>query len=835
MALNDTHKHSTRCGGFRFRGQLGLEERTLAELAAAEGVEERFAEYLWSVFNSDVQSFPTSEIISAWKELPAPASDDIEFQKNVRKKCQELFQKLDDWHSRLGINSDNKEDAPVIRTETFTLSPTQAFDMNINWPEGTQTAHIQLLVESANGDENTNPGVIWHKPTLSFNTPDAPAKPAELLRRVLSQEDLDRLGFGTHPHGGTIGPDDFVTLANEPRTFRLQIPEGARSARLSLTAELDDTFGEDSIVRCSITQREETDQGKSLSALLANSERPGFDRWRAGVLEFAKLLPPISHREPAPSDRDPIPPPFDGSYNNPERNHFHVRIKYHRDDQFLVDNILDNKTREELDHAWSDLLGSFEYHDAWLQFVSDKFGLDLNGRRVATLDPAWIENLPQEPREYVQNLHREYKVIQKSFRSAEVGHVEDMLEFASRAWRRQLKDEEKVRLRSFYDESRTDSALQHDAAIRVLLTRILLAPDFLYRAERSSESDDEVPLSDWELVSRLSYFLWSSLPDTELRNIAASGELTDPDVLVAQTRRMLSDNKSRRFATEFFGQWFGFYRFNNYSGIDPQRFPEFTETLKSAMYDEAILFFDHIVREDRPVQEILSADYSFLNQDLAEHYGVDIDVALSDRFERVERANHFDRGGVLSLGAVLTLTSAPLRTSPVKRGDWVLRRVLGTPVPPPPPDVGSISSDDQPGDGLSVRERLEAHRREESCANCHSRIDPLGFALEQFDPIGRLRREYRNGTEIDTSGILRDGTEIDDFAALNEYVVSQRDLFYENLCTKLLGYALGRSVMIGDTFLIEEMMADLKSGAGMSKLVERIVNSRQFRYCGTRD
>src|SRR5262249_52698534 len=200
--------------------------------------------------------------------------------------------------------------------------------------------------------------------------------------------------------------------------------------------------------------------------------------------------------------------------------------------------------------------------------------------------------------------------------------------------------------------------------------------------------------------------------------------------------------KARRLATEFFGQWLGFYHFDESKGVDTTRFPEFTQEVKEAMYDEAVTFFEHIVRKDRPVRDVLSANYTFVNKPLAKFYGFTREVKSTDKVELVEGADAFHRGGVLRLGAVLTATSAPLRTSPVKRGDWILRRIVGTPVPPPPADAGSIPADDKLFGGLSLREKLEAHKRNATCANCHLRIDPLGFSLEHYDSTGRWREKY---------------------------------------------------------------------------------------------
>src|SRR5262249_7124237 len=257
---------------------------------------------------------------------------------------------------------------------------------------------------------------------------------------------------------------------------------------------------------------------------------------------------------------------------------------------------------------------------------------------------------------------------------------------------------EKAQLQSFYEQLLSGAKLDHSQAIRALLVRILVAPEFLYRAERATQQAATIELSDWELAGRLSFLIWSSLPDEELRRAASAGDLHDPQQLARQARRMLHDAKARRFATEFFGQWLGFYQFDRYRGVDPERFPEFNDRLRSALYDEAISFFEHIFRADRPANEGLFANYTFLNADLAQHYAIDA-TGLSDTPSLVNNVASSHRGGLMGLGAVLTVTSAPLRTSPVKRGDWILRRVLDTRVPPPPANAGSIAADDSPADG----------------------------------------------------------------------------------------------------------------------------------------
>ena len=292
---------------------------------------------------------------------------------------------------------------------------------------------------------------------------------------------------------------------------------------------------------------------------------------------------------------------------------------------------------------------------------------------------------------------------------------------------------------------------------------------------------------------------------------------------------MLADAKARRLATEFFGQWLGFYHFDQYKGVDTSRFPEFTDDVKEAMYDESVSFFEHLIRKNRPVSELLFADYTFLNQDLAKFYGVKKEIKAKDQVELVENATAFNRGGLLRLGAILTTTSAPLRTSPVKRGDWILRRILGTPVPPPPADAGSLPADDKLFGGLTLKAKLEQHKRNATCANCHTRIDPLGFSLEHFDSTGRWRDKYADGNAIEDSAALADKTEIAGVDGLLKYLRAKEPQVRKTLSYKLVGYAIGRTVLASDQLLVERMV-NAGSDATFAQLAMEIATSKQFRH-----
>jgi hypothetical protein len=816
---------------FRFRDRLRLGSIGLHEIAQREGASVRLCEHVWDTLNRADAPFPLSVIIDGWRSLPPP--EEIT-KAEVRDRCDELGQSLRAWQRTLAAAAGDEEEAAVLTAGEVRVAARHTLTADLSWPKGAKLAGFELSVARASKDAADHAIVVWRNPRVRFRRADLRRDRPRALAPLLTPETVAHLELGKHPRGGKVGAGDFAMVGESKVPVTISIPDGMISAQLIVDVALDTQAGGKGIVRCRIAdgeiEGETAAEVGDTSTLLADPADPHVAAWRAGVEQFARLLPEVSNREPAPSDRDPIPAPFNNAYNKPERNHFHTAIKYHRDDAFFVEHIAGDETRRRLDQAWADLLTAFDYHDANLKFVSKKFGLGLEAKTIAELDRNAIDRLPAEPRAFVSRLKDEYEAMQAALRNAEPGHVDDALRFTEMAWRRPVANVEAARLRAFYARLRRESRLDHDQAVRALLARVLVAPAFLYRAEAPIDGQTEiVPLSDWQLASRLSYFLWSSIPDEPLRDAAAAGRLREPAELERQARRMLRDPKARRLATEFFGQWLGFYRFDQFQGIDAGRFPEFTDKLRAALYEEAITFFEHMVREDRPVDELLFATYTFLNRPLAEHYGVRSVTTLGDRFVKVKNLAGQHRGGLLGLGAVLAATSAPRRTSAVKRGDWVLRRIVGTPVPPPPANVGSIPADEVLTDGLTVRQRLEAHRKDTSCANCHSRIDPLGFALEPYDPLGRWRNAYGDGKPIDSSGTLHDGSIVSGPEGLKDYLRRESPNFHRTISVKLLGYALGRAEMISDRPLIERMMDELTREGRIGNLVVRVVLSEQFR------
>lgn len=821
---------------YHHRNHFGLSEATLGHIAADESLNPRFAQHIWTVLQRQNTSFPLSEIVTAWRELPAPSSTDLlaTSERQAHDECSRIASLLRNWQGRLAGNTGDDEEAALLTTESIRLEPAGSFRAVIDWQDGDAFATVHLITASATGEDDKNAMVIWRRPTIQFRREDRRRLRPVPLATLIRPQSHESVTFGPNELVRHADESDLVVGGNTNVQIDFHVPQGAIGARLSVQAELQTDLAPNAIVRCTI--RDGFDEGDTaadtgeVSTILGQSDGAAFNAWAAGVVDFASALPDVSHREPTPSDRDPIPAPFDNSYNNPERNDFHYSIKYHRDDDFLVKHLLDDATRVQLDHAWHDLLSSFDYHDTFLKFVAVKSGHDLGEQTIANLQPDWIAHLPDDYRSIALRLVNNYFETRAAVRTAEPGQVADALRFAHVAWRRPLSSKEQGRLHAFYDEMRESAELGHDDAIRALVTRILVSPEFLYRIERP-KSDGIKKLSQWELASRLSYFFWSSVPDEELLEIAARGGLDSRNELERQTRRMLRDPKARRFATEFFGQWFGFYRFDKFGGIDATRFPQFNDELKSSMYDEAISFFEHIVRHDRSVNDVLFAEYSYWNHDLGRHYGLSTDKLekLTNKTQLVSNLRSVHRGGLLSLGVVHATTSAPLRTSAVKRGDWILRRVLGTPVPPPPADVGSIPADEVASDGKTVRERLIAHRQDSACMNCHTRMDPLGFAMENFDPVGRWRERYRDGQLINATGTLANGAAIEGFDGLQAYLRDQLPKFHRTFCSKLLGYALGRREILTDRQLIATMMDDLKNDASISQIATRIVTSTQFR------
>ncbi len=401
---------------------------------------------------------------------------------------------------------------------------------------------------------------------------------------------------------------------------------------------------------------------------------------------------------------------------------------------------------------------------------------------------------------------------------------------AQRAYRRPVTDGEVAALMRFVDLSAADGESAEDG-IQLVIQAILVSPQFLFHIERDpdpTDPEDVHHVSQFELASRLSYFLWSSMPDEELYGLAEAGRLYEAGVLDAQVDRMLADPRSAALADNFAGQWL---ETRNLDVVkpDPDKFPEWSGALREAMKTETRMFFEYVLRENRPVSEFLDADYTFLNDTLAKHYGIEgVNGGEFRRVELVDGNGLAQRGGVLSQAGVLTVSSYATRTSPVIRGKYVLNNIFGTPPPPPPPDVPALD-EAAIGATMSMREQLELHRQNAVCASCHGRMDPLGFGLENYDAVGKWR-EMDGNFPVDASGKLPNGNTFSTPSQMRELLISQLPEFSRNLTRKMMTYALGRGMEAADDRTVDELRQALEDdGYHFQTLIHKIVNSLPFQ------
>lgn len=539
---------------------------------------------------------------------------------------------------------------------------------------------------------------------------------------------------------------------------------------------------------------------------------------------------------------------------------FHSMMGYYRDDQPLCDLILTPEQKQELDRLWDELdyitqapkrqfIGFLWFErtdsrymtDPVFDFARAEYNDATEETKIKRLAKVYLEKAENNGaptvalsavEDYFERMNDRIRWLEYTEEQSTEKHLSDLMKFAARAYRRPLTVAEKTDLRDFYHSLRTEAKLSHDEALRETLTSVLVSPHFFYRYQQFSDSDTDqsVPLTNAELASRLSFFLWSSIPDANLRSSATQGKLSQPDEIVKQARRLIADDKIRRLAVEFGANWLDFRRFQSHNAVDRNRFPEFDNDLREAMFQEPIRFLTDLFQSDRPLSTLLYANHTFANQVLANHYNFPFPAENPDQWLRVDNAVEFGRGGILPMSVFLTQNAPGLRTSPVKRGYWVARRVLGEAIPPPPPDVPDIPSDETKMGDLTMPQILAKHREHPNCAACHERFDSLGLVFENYGPVGERRKTDLAGRPVSIAAQFPDESRGEGLSGLKSYIEREReDGFYRNFCEKLLSYALGRSLLLSDLPLIERMLANAaQSDYAFSTIVETIVTSEQF-------
>lgn len=686
-----------------------------------------------------------------------------------------------------------------------------------------------------------SPDVALHRQLTSLAGPlfasalhAAAAEPSEPSGdRKQSHFGLDPSLFGKHPNGSAIEPASLCVRAPSVLEVRLPAelvagaefvtagtihPESAALASVQfqlLTTKPDGATG------LQVSQAKETTESVpwtsnsrrlSYETPIIAMEGPARQRMQAAFDDFRQIFPPaLCYTKIVPVDE------------------VVTLTLYYREDDALCRLMLNDDEVAHLNRLWDemhfvsqDALAQVDAYEQLLQFATQD------------ADPKVFEPMRE-------GIYARAAAFKEQLAEAQPRHVQGVLDLAQRAYRRPLSESESADLKSLHGSLR-DQGLAHDESIRLMLARVLVAPAFLYRTETGDFSHPSAkpmanagtsfvarPVSDYELATRLSYFLWSSLPDQELLDDASQGTLRNQDVLLAQSKRMAKDARIRRLATEFACQWLHIYDFAAHDEKSETTFPEFA-SLRGLMYEEAIQSFTDLFQRDGSVLEILDSDHAFLNEELATHYAIP-GVKGSD-WRRVDGVGQYGRGGILGMAAMLSKQSGASRTSPILRGNWLCEVLLGEKLPKPPKDVPVLP--DVVPVGLTERQLIEKHSSVQSCAKCHEKMDPFGFALEGFDAIGRNRIPtvaVANAPAIDVTAVLKDGTKFEGVDGLRNYLLTERrDDFLRQFCKKLLGYALGRGVILSDEPLLEEMQQRLKANDyRVSAAIQAIVLSDQFR------
>lgn len=610
--------------------------------------------------------------------------------------------------------------------------------------------------------------------------------------------------FGTHPDGAVV--EEASMCIKGPHVTEIRLPaELVSGAEFVTSAVLHPVTAREGAVQVSVVQGPASVARPLPSApILVHSGSDAAKKIEQSFEEFRALFPPtLCYTQIVPVDEV-------------------VTLNlFYREDDHLKRLMLTDSQSAHLDQLWDELLYVSREPTELVTAITQLY-------QFATQDRS---DLLKAISDYQVIVNERARIFQERLHSDEPAQLDSMISWASHAFRRPLTNAENEQLRALYRKLREEQ-IEHEEALRLLLARMLVSPEFLYHLEKPAPGTAATPVNDYELASRLSYFLWSTMPDERLLKLASEGQLSDPDVLAAEARRMLAAPQVRRLATEFGTHWLHVHGVDQLDEKSERHFPTFLG-LREAMHEESLLVLTDLFQNNRSLLSLIDGDATFLNSALANHYG--IPGVEGEHWRRVEGVRKYSRGSILSLASSLSKQSGASRTSPILRGTWISEAVLGEVLPKPPKNVPPLA--EAVTAGLTERQMTQLHSSEPSCAKCHVRIDPLGYALEGFDAIGRQRTHDASGLPIDSKSVLFDGTQVSGLDDLKNYVGKTRRLEYTRQFTKkLLGYALGRAVLLSDEPLLSQIQTQLEENDFRVRIiVDAIVRSRQFREIRGKD
>ncbi|MFM8274799.1 MAG: DUF1592 domain-containing protein [Gemmata sp.] len=848
---------------YRHRGAASR-GATVEAWAAERGLSARYARLLWDAVEGKADdTFLLGWLRARWAALPAPgaaaepnAADVQGAVKVLAAEARQLGRELAPKETEAIVANAGNGPIDHLARRRKTADTRDTFDAaaltgqraTVEYKNVTELKAVKLVIQVGDVGAAKAEGFVVVKGTFTTTAATADNRKKWALRELLARHAPDTfkaLAFGQNPDpkGDKIDEESFVLRA--PAVLEIELPPRAfpLSGKGSVTCTTEYRLDRGTPGLAAVRVAERAADGPPAVRPLIDPRNPAAARFEASAGAFCRLFP---NRFFYVDDTRGLSAGF------------HLIEGFFRDDRPLCRSVLSEAEGAELDRLWRELYFVTGIWEKMLRgFVfferSERNFLkhpDFDGFKEE--DPELVKDstLARFQETYLRRAgvkltgddlaKHPISVFFADVRQGLTGHaaalnraeplyLRDLLAFAERAYRRPLTDAERKRLEASYAETCRDPGHGTEAALRATVTRSLASPHVLLRFEPTPAGRSVAPLPDLALASRLSYFIWSGPPDAELLGLATAGKLRDERTLRAQVRRMLKDPKVSRFALEFFGQWLGHRGFLTEEAVNRQAFPAFDDALKVAMFEEPTRLITDLIQRGRPITDLLDGDTTFVNGKLAAHYGLPF-TGAADEWHEVKGLRERGRGGVLGMAVFLTKNSQPQRTSPVKRGFWVVHKVLGEHIPPPPPDVAVLPAKETDG-GKTVRELLKLHVADAKCASCHQRFDPVGLSMEGFDPIGRARAKDLAGRPVDNAVPLPDGRTARGVPEFGSHLAANRRAeFAHTLCQKFLGYALGRSLQLSDQPLLEEMEARLAAdGYNLAALFELVAASPQFR------